>query len=85
MAGYKTPDFSQRAAASRDAKASALEKLRNKAAPDPEAVAARAAARAAREAAEAERREAHKAAIAAEKAAREEAREKAREEAEAAA
>ena len=54
MTGYKTPDFSQRAAASRDAKANALEKLRNKAAPDPEVVAARTAAREAKEAAEAE-------------------------------
>ncbi|NNG51695.1 hypothetical protein HKX04_18635, partial [Sphingomonas sanguinis] len=77
MAGYKVPGFADRASASRDAKAAALEKLRNKAAPDPAVVAARAAAREAKEAAEAERRAAHKAAIEQEKAAREEARAKA--------
>jgi len=85
MAGYKTPDFNDRAAASRDAKARALEALRNKAAPDPEAVAARAAAREAKDAAEAERRAQHKAAIEQEKREREEARAKAKAEAEAAA
>ncbi|NNG58349.1 DUF6481 family protein, partial [Sphingomonas paucimobilis] len=54
MAGYKVPGFSDRAAASREAKAAALERLRNKAAPDPAVVAARAAAREAKAAAEAE-------------------------------
>jgi hypothetical protein len=58
MAGFKTPDFNERAAASRAARQSAVEQLRNKPAPDPEAVAARQAAHAARE----ERRAAKKAA-----------------------
>lgn len=49
MAGFKTPDFNERAAASRAARQSAVEQLRNKPAPDPEAVAARQAAHAARE------------------------------------
>jgi hypothetical protein len=85
MAGYKAPDFSQRAQAARDAKAAALEKLKNKPAPDPEVVAQRRAAQEAREAAEAEKRAQRKAAIEAEKAAKEEARAKAKAEAEAAA
>lgn len=81
MAGYKAPDLNDRNAASRDAKARALELLKNKPAPDPEVVAARRAAAEAKEAREAERRAAHKAAIEQEKADRE----KARAEAEAAA
>ncbi|MEN3748851.1 DUF6481 family protein [Sphingomonas sp. HF-S3] len=63
MAGYKTPTFNDRAAASRAARESALEKLRNKAAPDPAVVAERKAAQEAREAAEAEKRAARKAAM----------------------
>lgn len=58
MAGFKTPDFNERAAAARAARKSAVEQLRNKPAPDPEIVAARQAAHAARE----ERRAAKKAA-----------------------
>lgn len=85
MAAYKTPDFNERTAAARDAKATALEKLRNKAAPDPQVVAARQAVREAKEAAEAERRAQHKAAIEQKKADKEEARAKARAELEAAA
>ena len=56
MAGYKAPDFNERAAAARAAKEHALEKLRNKAAPDPAVIAERQAARAARDTAAAERR-----------------------------
>jgi hypothetical protein len=74
MPPFKTPDLAQRGAASRDAKARALELLRNKAAPDPALVEERRIAREAREAADAERRAAHKAAIEAEKAARAQAR-----------
>lgn len=85
MAGFKIPTFEDRAAAARDAKQRALEKLRNKPAPDPELAAARAAAQQAREAAEAERRAAHRAAIAQEKADKEAARAQAKAEAEAAA
>ncbi|WP_368039813.1 DUF6481 family protein, partial [Sphingomonas bacterium] len=48
MAGFKSPDFNERAAAARDAKAKALAKLRDKAAPDPETIAARVAAEQAR-------------------------------------
>lgn len=56
MAAYKTPDFTERNAAAREARQRALEQLRAKPAPDPEIVAARQAAREAREAAAAERR-----------------------------
>ena len=73
MAGYKVPDFGDRAAASRAAKQRELDSLRNKAAPDPAVIAERQAARAAREAAAAERRAARQAELAqakAEKAAR---------------
>jgi len=49
MAGFKSPDFNERAAAARAARQSAVEQLRNKPAPDPEIVAARQAAQAARE------------------------------------
>jgi hypothetical protein len=63
MAGYKDPDFNERAAAARAAKQSALDQLRNKAAPDPSVVAARRAAHANREAAAAERRAARQLAI----------------------
>ncbi len=85
MAGYKAPTFEDRAAAARDAKQRALEKLRAKPAPDPELAAARAATRQAREAADAERRSAHRAAVEQEKADREQARAQARADAEAAA
>jgi len=51
MAGYKSPNLADRLAAARDAKQRALEKLRNKPAPDPAAMAARAAAATAPEAA----------------------------------
>ena len=63
MAGYKTPDFNERAAAARAAKQSALDQLRNKAAPDPAVVAARQAAHAKRQAAAAERRAARELAL----------------------
>jgi hypothetical protein len=56
MAGYKTPDFHERAAAARAAKQEALDQLRNKPAPDPAVLAEREAKRAAREAAAQERR-----------------------------
>lgn len=62
MPAFKTPDFTERTAAARAAKERALELLRNKPAPDPEAVAARQAAEAAREEAAAERRAARQAA-----------------------
>jgi len=62
MTAYKSPDFNERAAAARAAKQSALDKLRNKPAPDPALVAQRQAAQAAREAAAAEKREARRAA-----------------------
>jgi len=55
MAGYKTPDFNERAAAARAAKQEALDQLRNKPAPDPALVAERQAVRAARESAAQER------------------------------
>lgn len=63
MAGYKAPDFNERAAAARAAKQSALEKLRNRPAPDPAVVAERQTARAKKDAAAAERRAARQAAI----------------------
>ncbi|WP_419808572.1 DUF6481 family protein [Sphingomonas sp.] len=85
MAAYKTPTFEDRAASARAAKDQALEKLRNKAAPDPEQVAARAAARAARDAVEAEKRAARQQALADAKAAKEQARAEAKAAAEAAA
>lgn len=69
MAGFKTPDFNERTAASRAARKSAVEQLRNKPAPDPAVVAARQAAHAARE----ERRVAKQAAAEDAKAKREEA------------
>ena len=76
MAGYKIPDFNDRAGAARAAKQAALDKLRDKPAVDPAVVAERLAASEAREAAAAERRAAKlaaeqeaKAAKAAEKAA----------------
>ena len=56
MAGFKAPDFNERSAAARDAKQRALEKLRDKAPPDPAMIAERQAAQAAREAAAAEKR-----------------------------
>jgi hypothetical protein len=63
MAAFKVPDFNERAAAAREARASALEKLKNKPAPDPAVVAARIAAQEAREKAIAEKRAAKQAAI----------------------
>jgi len=70
MAGYKTPDFNERAAAARAAKQSALEKLRNKPAADPAVIAERQATQAARAAAAAERRAARQRESEAAKAAR---------------
>lgn len=49
MAGFKSPDFNERAAAARAARQAAVEQLRNKPAPDPAVIAARQAAHAARE------------------------------------
>ena len=63
MAAYKSPDFAERTATARAAKQSALDKLRNKPAPDPAAVAQRQAAAVAREAAAAERRIAKQVAV----------------------
>lgn len=60
MAGFKSPDFNERTATARAAKQAALDKMRNRAAPDPAVVAAKQAAAAKRDAAEAERREARK-------------------------
>ena len=74
MAGYKDPGFQERAAAAQQARQRALETMRNKPAPDPEAVAARVAANQEREAAEAAKRDARKATIEAEKAAKLQAR-----------
>lgn len=62
MATFKSPDFNERAAAARETKQRALDKLRNKPAVDPAIVAQRQAAQAAREAAAAERRAAKQAA-----------------------
>lgn len=62
MPAYKSPDFNERAAAARAAKQSALEKLRNKPAPDPALAARRVAAQAVRQAAAEERRTARQAA-----------------------
>jgi hypothetical protein len=74
MPAFKAPDFSERAAAARDAKQKALDKLRAKPPVDEAVMAERRAAREAREAAEAEKREAKKAAeLAAKIAAKEEA------------
>lgn len=56
MAGYKVPDFNERAAASRAARQTALDKLRDKPVADPAVIAERQAAKAAREAAATERR-----------------------------
>lgn len=56
MAGFKTPDFNERAASARAARERALEKLKNKPQADPAVIAAREAARAQRDAAAAERR-----------------------------
>lgn len=85
MAAFKAPDFNERANAARDARARALEALRNKAAPDPAAVAARQQAQAAREAAAAAKSAARKEAIELARMERDEARAKAKAEAEAAA
>lgn len=70
MAAFKIPDFNERAAAAREAKQRALDKLRAKPAPDPAIVAAKRAAAEAREAAAAERRAAKLAAAEQEKAAK---------------
>jgi Family of unknown function (DUF6481) len=71
MAGFKLPDFNERAALSRDAKAKALEKMRAKPAVDPAVLAERAAARERKEAAEAEKRREKAERLAQEKADRE--------------
>ena len=71
MARFSVPTFVERAAASRDAKERALQRLRSKAVPDETAVAARAAAREARDAARAERQADYRSAIEERKAARE--------------
>jgi len=63
MAGYKSPDFNERAEAARAAKQKALDQLRDKPAPDPAVVAEQQAKRARREAAAAERREARQRAL----------------------
>src|SRR5947209_11057777 len=60
MTGYKAPNLNERLAVANAAKRRALDLLRNKPAPDPEAVAERKAAREARDAAAAERREARR-------------------------
>lgn len=70
MARYKVPDFEERAAMARTAKQSALEMLRNKAAPDPMMIAERRAALAVREALAIERRTARQLAAAEVKAAK---------------
>lgn len=70
MAGFKAPDFQDRAAASRAAKESALEKLRNKAPIDPEELERQREVAAAREAAAAEKRAARQQKLAEEKAER---------------
>ena len=56
MAGFKTPDFNERAAESRAAKQKLIDRNRDRPAPDPAQVAERQVARAAREVAAAERR-----------------------------
>ena len=56
MAGFKTPDFTERAALAADAKAKALEKLRNKPPVDEAVVAERLAAQERKDAAAAEKR-----------------------------
>ncbi|WP_373487538.1 DUF6481 family protein [Blastomonas sp.] len=61
MASYKDPGFQERVALAQKAKEKALEKLRNKPAPDPALVAERQAAREAKEAAQAEKRAAKQA------------------------
>ena len=63
MAAFKVPDFNERAAAAREARERALEKLKNKPAPDPAVVAQRVAAQEARDKAAAEKRAAKQAAI----------------------
>jgi len=63
MAGYKSPDFNERAAAAREAKQKALDQLREKPAIDPAVLAERQAAREARDAAAAERRAARQRAL----------------------
>lgn len=70
MASYKEPSFEDRAAAQRDARQKALDKLKAKPQADPETVAARLAAAAQREAAELARREARRAEMAEAKAAK---------------
>lgn len=74
MPAFKTPDFKERAAASREAKERALQALREKPALDPAVVEERKAAEAAKKAAEEARREARRQAIEDEKRAKEEAR-----------
>lgn len=70
MASYKEPSFEDRAAAQRDARQKALDKLKAKPQADPETVAARLAAAAQREVAELARRDARRAEMAEAKAAK---------------
>lgn len=70
MAGYKSPDFNERAAAARAAKQKALDQLRDMPAPDPATLAEQQAAREARDAAAAERRAERQRALEEEKAAK---------------
>ena len=77
MTGFKVPSFQDRAAAAREAKQRALEKMRNKPVVDAAVVAERLAAAEAKEAAAAERRAARQAEIERKKAAKEELRAKA--------
>ena len=60
MAGYKPPDFNERAAAARAAKQKALNRLRDRPAPDPAVLAERKAEQERREAAAAQKREARR-------------------------
>ncbi|GAC1588755.1 MAG: hypothetical protein NVS3B5_21680 [Sphingomicrobium sp.] len=71
MAGFKVPDFAERAALARAAKERALEKLRAKPAPDPAQLEAQRAAAEAKEAAAAEKRAAKQQALAEAKVAKE--------------
>ena len=71
MAGFKVPDFAERAKLAQEAKQRALDKLRAKPAADPAVVQARIDAATAKEAAAAEKRDARRAEMADTKAAKE--------------
>ena len=71
MAGFKAPDFTERAKLAQEAKQRALDKLRARPAADPAVVQSRIDAAAAKEAAAAEKREARRAEMAEAKAAKE--------------